>query len=244
MNMVSKHSRSLQICIGAIGLMALTACSSITGETQQSISVETRHINTTVNGATCELTNDKGKWFTNTPGSVMIAKSNQDLIVSCQKESHEPGIAKVTSQTGAGMAGNVGLALLVPIVGILGAIIDHSSGAVYKYPPLVQIIMGQTIAIDGSLPTGQPAAGAKSSIAGVQPSVPATLTTITITESGVSETVTPLSSDSTKKINANSAPAEIKPTQGGLDAAKNRCIELGLKPQTDSFGECIMRFTK
>lgn len=242
--MVLKHFRTLQTCIGAIGLMALTACSSITGETQQSISVETRHMTTTVSGATCELTNDKGKWFINTPGSVMIAKSNQDLIVSCQKESHEPGIAKVTSQTGAGMAGNVGLALLVPIVGIVGAIMDHSSGAVYKYPTLVQIIMGQTIAIDGSLPTEQPAAGAKSSIAGVQPSVPATLTTITITESGVSETVAPLNSDNAKKINGNSAPAEIKTPQGGLEAAKKRCIELGLKPQTESFGECVMRFAK
>lgn len=103
-----------------------------------------------VTGGQCELVNDKDKWFISTPGSVVVAKSNQDLVITRQRESHQPGIAKVTSVTGAGMAGNVGLALLIPIVGIVGAVMDHNSGAVYKYPPSVQVIMGQTVSLDGS----------------------------------------------------------------------------------------------
>jgi hypothetical protein len=228
--------------LGLLASLTLTGCSSITGETQQSISVETMVIAGPVTGAQCELINDKGKWFIATPGSVVVAKSNQDLVITCQRESHQPGIAKVTSVTGAGMAGNVGLALLIPIVGIVGALMDHSSGAVYKYPPSVQVMMGQTISIDGSNLT--PSGSAKPTATAQQPSAPATMTTISITEDGVKETVTPLSSVKPTTAVGSPVPSSPNISQEGLDAAKNRCLELGIKPQTESFGECILRFTK
>ena len=54
-------------------------------------------------------------------------------MVICKKDGHETGMANVVSAAGGSVAGNVGLALLIPIVGIVGAIVDHSSGATYKY---------------------------------------------------------------------------------------------------------------
>ena len=228
--------------LGLIASLTMTGCSSITGETQQSISVETMVVTGSVTGAQCELINDKGKWFIATPGSVVIAKSNQDLVITCQRESHQPGIAKVTSVTGAGMAGNVGLALLIPIVGIVGAVMDHNSGAVYKYPPSVQVMMGQTISIDGSNMT--PGGSTKAAATAQQPSAPATMTTIAITEEGVKETIAPLSSVTPTVSVGTPAPSSTRVSQEGLDAAKNRCLELGIKPQTDAFGECILRLTK
>lgn len=228
--------------VALVTLLALGGCSSITGETQQSISVETMTTSGPVTGAQCELINDKGKWFTVTPGSVVIAKSNQDLVITCQRESHQPGIAKVTSVTGAGMAGNVGLALLIPIVGIIGAAMDHSSGAVYKYPSSVQITMGQTIAIDGS--NMNPDAAAKPEVAAQKPSAPATMTTIAITEDGVKETVSPLPATGSAQAPAATSAPKVTTSQEALDAAKDRCIELGIKPQTEAFGECILRITK
>jgi hypothetical protein len=228
--------------LGLLVLLVLGGCSSITGETQQSISVEAMTTAGPVTGAQCELINDKGKWFTMTPGSVVIAKSNQDLVITCQRESHQPGIATVTSVTGAGMAGNVGLALLIPIVGIVGAVMDHNSGAVYKYPPSIQIIMGQTIAIDGANMAQN--GGVKPAVAAQQASAPATMTTISITEDGAKETVGPLPTTAPTQSAVPATALKATVSQEGLDAAKNRCLELGIKPQTESFGECILRFTK
>ena len=136
-------------------MLILNGCSSITGQNQQSVSVEANTEKGALSGALCELSNNKGKWFTTTPGSVVIGKSNENLSVICKKEGLEPGLATVVSQTGAGMAGNVGMALLVPIVGIIGAIVDHNSGAVYHYPTSLTITMGKNITIDTLTPKAQ-----------------------------------------------------------------------------------------
>ena len=87
-------------------------------------------------GASCELSNDVGKWFVTTPGSVSIHKSNKDLQVSCKKSGFEPGRAAVVSDTKAAMFGNIILG------GGIGAIIDHNSGAAYEYPTVIEIFMG------------------------------------------------------------------------------------------------------
>ena len=50
------------------------------------MSVQTREQGgSEVTGAVCELTNNKGKWFVTTPGSVMIHKSNDDMQVVCKQ---------------------------------------------------------------------------------------------------------------------------------------------------------------
>ena len=180
-------------------LLTLSGCASITGGQEQSLSVETRNAQSTVSGALCELSNDKGKWFTSTPGSVMVRRSHEAMAVICKKDGMEPGQVSVESSTKASMAGNILFG------GLIGAAVDHGTGAAYQYPPLIQVLMGQS-----SL-TPSNAGGVTSSPAKRDPA-----------QSNVGSPTTPLS----------------------MDAAKAQCIELGLKPNTDSFGQCVMKLSQ
>ncbi|OEJ69002.1 SHOCT domain-containing protein [Magnetovibrio blakemorei] len=129
------------IRVFAAGVVALpiltTGCSSVTGTVNQSVSVETHgQTGTEVVGASCELTNNKGKWFIQTPGSTTIHRSNDDMQVLCKKESMENGRAAVVSDVKGSMFGNIVFG------GGVGAIIDHSNGSAYEYPPVIDVVMG------------------------------------------------------------------------------------------------------
>ncbi len=149
---VIKTTQDLQM--NKIGLLTsasiltfLSGCASVTGTTGQSISVETRQKNGAIlSGASCELTNSKGKWFLSTPGTASIRRSNDDMIVICNKDGHEPGTAAVVSDTKGMMFGNILLG------GGIGAIVDHNSGAAYEYPTLIQIMMGSNLRIEPPKP--------------------------------------------------------------------------------------------
>ena len=196
-----------------LAALALTGCASITGSSQQSLSVETRDSAASVTGVTCELSNDKGKWFLNTPGSAYVQKSSENLNVLCKKDGLSPGQASVASTTKAGMVGNILFG------GIIGMAIDHSTGAAYEYPPLIQVMMGSSVVIGGAsaeAPKSQPEGAASG--------------TQQVTASG-QPTVTPT-------IVSGSSPAM------SMDAARARCAELGMKPQTESFGQCVMKLSK
>ena len=228
-------TRTVAIVLGVI--FTLSGCSSITGQNQQSVSVETLTEKGPITGALCDLSNDKGKWFVTTPGSVVIGKSNENLAVICRKDGTEPGLASVVSQTGPGMVGNVGMALLIPIVGIIGAIMDHSSGAVYQYPTSLKILMGQTITIE--TPAQKPTANATTKTP--TPTGTGTLTQITITDEGVEQTTVVVKSASGSPEPATTPSISTSISMG---AAKDRCIELGIKQQTDEFGQCVLRLSK
>lgn len=122
-----------------------TGCASVTGSPNQAVSVQTREqTGVEVVGASCELTNDEGKWFVTTPGSVSIHRSNKDLQVSCKKNGFEPGQAAVVSDTKGAMFGNIIFG------GGIGAVIDHNSGAAYEYPSVIDILMGSFTKIETS----------------------------------------------------------------------------------------------
>ncbi len=119
---------SLVVCVLALSFIT-SGCASITGTPNQSVSLQTREqTGEAVIGASCEITNDVGKWYVITPGSVGVHKSNKDLQVSCTKSGFEPGRAAVVSETKGAMFGNILFG------GGIGAIIDHNSGAAYEYP--------------------------------------------------------------------------------------------------------------
>ena len=137
----------------------MTGCASITGTTNQSVSIQTLQTGgTEVAGANCELANAKGKWFLTTPGSTTITRSNDDMQVICKKDGHEPGRASVVSATKGSMFGNILFG------GGIGAVIDHNSGAAYEYPAFFQVMMGTVSRVDltrtatgGPDGTGKPA---------------------------------------------------------------------------------------
>jgi hypothetical protein len=127
---------------GLVG-STLVGCASITGTTGQSVSIETLEKNgKSVAGASCELTNSKGKWFVNTPGTVAIRRSNDDMSILCKKDGLDPGLATVVSDTKGMMWGNILAG------GGIGALVDHNTGAAYEYPVLIQIMMGSNIKIE------------------------------------------------------------------------------------------------
>jgi len=129
--------RSFQCCLALAVLIVASGCASVTGSTNQSVSIQTiEKDGKEVSAAQCELNNSKGKWFITTPGSSVISRSNDDMQVICTKKGHEPGRASVVSAVKGSMFGNIILG------GGIGAIVDHNTGAAYEYPSFFQVMMG------------------------------------------------------------------------------------------------------
>jgi hypothetical protein len=131
-----------------ITLLTLSAfvsgCSTLTGEgTSQNLSVMTyTNDNKDMTGASCELKNDEGTWTAVTPATVMVRRSNKDLMVKCTKSGFADARANVVSKTKANMWGNI------IVGGGIGAIIDHNNGSAYQYPPVLKLTMGQDSKIE------------------------------------------------------------------------------------------------
>lgn len=148
-----------------MALVALSGCASITGTTNQSVSIQTfQDSGAEVPGAVCELNNNKGKWYITTPGSTMITRSNDDMQVICKKAGQESGQAAVVSAIKGSMFGNILFG------GGIGAIIDHNSGAAYEYPAFFRVVMGKTVRIEPEAePQGTATAPAPSNVAAQPP---------------------------------------------------------------------------
>lgn len=102
----------------------LTGCASIVDGTSQTVMVNT----SPTQGASCKLQNNSGTWFVhNTPGSVALHKSGRPLLITCEKGkllgilAQKPAMKKM-------VAGNAVFG------GLIGAEIDSSDGAAYRYP--------------------------------------------------------------------------------------------------------------
>ncbi len=116
-----------------------SGCSTLTGEgTGQNLSIMTYTTdNKDLTGAQCELKNDEGTWTAVTPATVMVRRSNKDLMVKCTKSGLSDARANVVSKTKGNMFGNIIFG------GGIGAIIDHNNGSAYEYPSVLKLIMGQ-----------------------------------------------------------------------------------------------------
>ena len=106
-----------------------------------------------VSDAECVLDNDKGTWRIKSPGDTSIVRSNKPMEIKCDKAPLAQGVAIVESGTRTAMFGN----LLVG--GVVGAVVDHSSGAAYEYVEIINIIMGKIVAI--AAPASESAPGSK-----------------------------------------------------------------------------------
>lgn len=151
-------------------IAATSGCASITGTTMQSVSVQTREQEgTEVPGAACELTNNKGKWFVTSPGSVTVTRSNDDMQVLCNKQGSEPGRASVVSWVKGSMFGNILFG------GGIGAIVDHNTGAAYEYPTFIQVMMGTFTKIEAPKTPAEQQAASNPNVQPVVPQPPAAL---------------------------------------------------------------------
>lgn len=123
-------------CTVAAGL-SLAGCASVTGGNVQKMYVQAMGSDgKVVEGAECRLSNDKGSWQLRSPGETTVVRSNRRMDVHCAKPPLPSGDVSVESTTRDAMFGNLVLG------GPVGAVIDHSSGAAYQYPELVQVVMG------------------------------------------------------------------------------------------------------
>ena len=116
-------------------LLALTGCASVTGSKLQPISVQTIQDGKEVAGAACTLTNDAGKWFVTSPGSVTVNKSTGDLAVECKTEQSLVGHEMVVSKANGSVWGNIILG------GGIGYIVDRNTGAGFDYPNSITVFL-------------------------------------------------------------------------------------------------------
>lgn len=125
-----------------LAVVLLTGCASITGSKNQPVSIQAVHTGKSIEGADCTLTNDKGTWFAKTPGSVVVQKSGQDMVIRCEKDGIPAGSTTVASSANAGAWGNILFG------GIIGYAVDAGTGAAFDYPTSLSVQMGQVIKLE------------------------------------------------------------------------------------------------
>ena len=118
-------------------VLIVSGCASITGNKLQPVSIQTIEDNKEVAGAGCTLTNDAGKWFVTTPGSVTIQKSTGDLAVDCTKDNGAVGHENVVSKANGGVWGNIILG------GGIGYVVDRNTGAGFDYPATISVMLNK-----------------------------------------------------------------------------------------------------
>jgi hypothetical protein len=124
---------------GALALLALTGCATVSESHQQQLMVRTIQDNREIGGAGCVLTNDAGRWFVMAPGHVTITKSAGNLFVDCKKGTVSAGQERFASRPNT--TATIGNA--VTTAG-LGYLMDRKTGAGFDYPETLTILMKGT----------------------------------------------------------------------------------------------------
>jgi hypothetical protein len=134
--------RSISGAMRAVFFVALAsqvaACATIVEGTDQTVTVITDPA-----GSTCTLSREGGTVavVNPTPGSVVLAKSSDNVAVLCTKDGHEDGAATLNSMFQGMTFGNILFGL---IGGPIGVAIDAGSGAMHEYPSNVTVILPPT----------------------------------------------------------------------------------------------------
>ena len=111
--------------------LGLVSCASIFSEKSQPISVNTGD----VKGATCELFNGKGRYIVNSPGTLVIGQSCDDLNYICRKKGYNEIKGTIAFNHKGSTAGNLILG------GGIGYLVDVGTGAACKYPETLSLPM-------------------------------------------------------------------------------------------------------
>lgn len=114
-------------------------CASITGSKLQPVSVQTVVDSKEVSGVGCTLTNDAGKWFVTSPGSVTVQKSTGDMTVECVKDElrgRETVVSKAQGMLWANIVAGGGI----------GYVVDRNTGAGFDYPNSITVFLNKVSA--------------------------------------------------------------------------------------------------
>ena len=122
--------------------LSLSGCASIVSGDNQTVSITALYEGKSVTGAMCTANNDEGTWYVTTPGSIILSRSGEALVVVCEKEGYDAGIVTVESSTKPMAFGNILFG------GIIGAAVDAGTGAAFDYPQSITILMGETTKVE------------------------------------------------------------------------------------------------
>ncbi len=127
-------NRLLMTAMAAFALTTLPACSTIVNGSNQTINFDSG----SVSGANCELTGGS-KLSVNetfvTPAEVKVPRSKKALKLKCDKSGYQTLNKTIASKIESTTAGNLLLG------GVIGAGVDAATGAIYKYPEVVTVVM-------------------------------------------------------------------------------------------------------
>lgn len=149
--MNSSTTRRITPILGIVLGIGLSGCATIIEGTDQPIGLIT-----TPPGATCNLTRE-GKVIAQispTPGQIVIEKTKHDILIECNKEGYQRAQVIAKSTFSGTTFGNILAG------GIIGVVVDASSGANNEYPESITI---QMTPLGQPVPQQRPAAGTPTS---------------------------------------------------------------------------------
>ncbi len=130
------------VAVLALAVLA-TGCASITNDSSTPLRLETyTQAGVEVTGMDCTVESDYGAKTVKTPGSLLVHRSSKDLQISCVKAGEPDAKGSATSRVNGGMFGNI------LIGGVIGAVIDHSTGNGYTYPQWMRLVVDKFLIFD------------------------------------------------------------------------------------------------
>ncbi len=115
-------------------LALLGGCASVTNTDSQDINVTVRDkVGVQISDAKCEWRNSKGSNSFTPPAILRVRRDYDPLQITCTHSTLGKATELINSRGTTAMAGNA------IVGGLIGAAIDHSSGAAYQYPTTVSV---------------------------------------------------------------------------------------------------------
>jgi uncharacterized protein YceK len=162
--------RIFSLALAVTVVLLFNGCAAITTGTTQPLTVTTKQSGVNVVGASCELTNGKGTYYVTTPGTVTVSRSFSDMVVVCRKDPLPDANMTVKSSVKGMAFGNI------LVGGLVGVIVDTSTGAAYDYPSSFDLEMGKSVMIAARSEASASAGSAKSADPATASVAPATAT--------------------------------------------------------------------
>ncbi|MFC4159814.1 hypothetical protein [Chitinimonas lacunae] len=148
---------NIRVTAAALAAVFLaTGCASIVGGTSQDVSVQARAADGSSIDARCQLSNNRGQWEVQAPGTVRVRRSSGDLRVACRQQQGATGETSAAASVRGMVFGNILFG------GLIGIVIDFSNKAAFAYPDGVLVNMRGEVVARNPL-VNQPAAVAQPS---------------------------------------------------------------------------------
>lgn len=136
------ESRLLAFSLATFAAFQLSACASIVKGSSATVAITTPP----AQGASCSLSSPEGTWQLTSPGTATIQRSKHDVQVRCTKEGYQDAAAVIPSSFEGWTLGNIILG------GVVGVVVDASTGAMNDYPNAFQVPMTKLEVADTAPP--------------------------------------------------------------------------------------------